>query len=283
MKQIDIALYEFIVKNIPNITDEWLSMRYNEAGSIYSLDAGRKVEETLRDQNRLTNLTISSSLLDDPEIFEENKLKWSAVMAESRVKTNTPVEEVLKALSNARTVFWGYVKKFFADNQADIAPEDFIRWCGIINEAFDKIYVNFAAAYNEFMNVKIRSQQKLINVLSSPVIKLKDQIGVVPLVGDIDEARALSMMQTLPEKCQESDIVHLYIDLSSVTTIDTHVAQRLYGTIQVLSLLGTTSILTGMRPEIAYVSTELGLDFSGIPTFSSLQQALEKDFHIEIR
>lgn len=283
MKQIDIALYEFILENIPNITDEWLSMRDNEAGSIYSFNAGRQMEETLRDQNRLTNLTISSILLDDPEIFEENKQKWSAVMAESRVKTSTPIEEVLEALGNARIAYWRYVNKFFAENQTHIAPEDFIRWCGMINESFDKIYVNFAATYNEFMNVKIESQQKLINVLSSPVIKLKNQVGVVPLVGDIDESRALSMMQTLPEKCLESDIVHLYIDLSGVTTIDTHVAQQLYGTIQVLSLLGTASILTGMRPEIAYVSTELGLDFSGIPTFSSLQQAVEKDFHIAVR
>ena len=73
MKQLDTKLYEFLLASVPEITSTWLAMRKVEENSIYSIDAGREMEETLREQNRLTNLTVTSSLLDDPEIFKKNK------------------------------------------------------------------------------------------------------------------------------------------------------------------------------------------------------------------
>ncbi|GKV65598.1 MULTISPECIES: STAS domain-containing protein [Sporosarcina] len=280
MKQLDVKLYEFLMANFNNITDSWLSMREVEDGSVYSLDVNDKMEETLREQNKLTNLTITSSLLDDPEIFEKNKKKWAAVVALSRVNSSTPIEDVLAALSKVRLTYWKFIKEFYLLHGDDVTIEDYVRWSETINNAFDQINVDFAAAYNKFINSKFDIQQTLINELSSPVIKLTDKIGVVPLVGDMDELRARIMLESIPEKCLEADIIHLYIDLSGVTVIDTLVAQQIYQVIKVLELLGTEATLTGIRPEIAHASTELGLDFTNTQTFSSLQQAFSKEFSV---
>ncbi|WP_301109475.1 STAS domain-containing protein [Sporosarcina sp.] len=280
MKQLDVKLYEFLLANFNNITDSWLAMREVENGSIYSLDVNNKLEETLREQNKLTNLTITSSLLDDPEIFEKNKKKWAAVVALSRVNSNTPIEDVLSALSKVRLAYWKFVEEFYHLHEDSVTIEVYVRWSKTINSAFDQVYVDFAATYNRFISRKFDTQQTLINELSSPVIKLTDKIGVVPLVGDMDELRARIMLESIPAKCLEADIIHLYIDLSGVTVIDTLVAQQIYQVTQVLELLGTEAILTGIRPEIAHASTELGLDFTNIQTFSSLQQAFSKEFSI---
>ncbi len=281
MKQLDIKLYEYLLSKFPEITNDWLAMRRIESNSIYSLDVTPKMEETLREQNTLTNLTVASSLLDDPEIFEKNKKHWADVLAVSRVNSNTPIEDVLEALSKVRFTYWNFIKDFYELYKEEITIDDFVRWSQTINEAFDKIYVTFAATYNKYINSRLDIQQSLINELSAPVINITDVIGVVPLIGDMDELRARIMLQSIPEKSLESGIEHLFIDLSGVTVIDTLVAQQIFQVTQVLSLLGTRCTITGIRPEIAHASTELGLDFSNIPTFSSLELAFKKEFSIK--
>lgn len=276
MEQIDVRLYEYLLENMPNITEEWLATRKVERNSIYSLHATQEVEETLRDQNKLTILTVTSSLLDDGEVFEKNKEKWATVVALSRVNSNTPIEDVLSALSKVRLTYWRFIKKFYLLHEEEVTIPHYVRWSETINSAFDQIYIDFARTYNKFMKSKFDVQQSLIIELSSPVIKLTDHIGVVPLIGDLDDVRARIMLESIPEKCVESGITHLFIDLSGVTMIDTLVAQQVYQITQVLALLGTKSTITGIRPEIAQASTELGLDFSNIQTFSSLQRAFSK-------
>lgn len=280
MKQLDVRLYEYLLAKLPEITTSWLAMRIIEKDSIYSLSAHPEMEETLREQNRLTNLTIISSLLDDPEIFEKNKIKWAAVVALSRVNSNTPIEEVIEALSKLRLTYWQIINDFKLANIDDIKLEDYMRWSETINSAFDQIYINFAETYNEYINSKFDIQQSLINELSSPIIKITDKIGVVPLIGDMDELRARIMLESIPERSLESDIEHLFIDLSGVTVIDTLVAQKIFQVTKVLSLLGTRCTITGILPAIAQASTELGLDFTNIQTFSSLQLAFSKEFII---
>ncbi|PIC87710.1 sulfate transporter [Sporosarcina sp. P20a] len=280
MKQLDVRLYEYLLAKLPEITTSWLAMRKIEKDSIYSLSAHPEMEETLREQNRLTNLTVISSLLDDPEIFEKNKIKWAAVVALSRVNSNTPIEEVIEALSKLRLTYWRLINEFQLANVDEIKLEDYMRWSETINSAFDQIYINFAETYNEYINSKFDIQQSLINELSSPIIKITDKIGVVPLIGDMDELRARIMLESIPERSLESDIEHLFIDLSGVTVIDTLVAQKIFQVTKVLSLLGTKCTITGILPAIAQASTELGLDFTNIQTFSSLQLAFSKEFII---
>ncbi|PID22718.1 sulfate transporter [Sporosarcina sp. P3] len=280
MKQIDVRLYEYLLEKLPEITASWLAMRKVEKNSIYSLSAHPEMEETLREQNKLTNLTVISSLLDDPEIFEKNKMKWAAVVALSRVNSNTPIEEVIKALSKLRITYWHLIEKFQLVNADEIKLEDYMRWSETLNNAFDQIYIDFAETYNEYINSKFDVQQSLINELSTPVIKITDAIGVVPLIGEMDELRARMMLESIPKKSLEADIEHLFIDLSGVTVIDTLVAQQIFQVTKVLSLLGTSCTITGILPAIAQASTELGLDFTNIQTFSSLQLALSKEFLI---
>ena len=44
--------------------------------------------------------------------------------------------------------------------------------------------------------------------------------------------------------------------------------------IDVLQLLGVKTCLSGIRPEVAQTSIQLGVNFGSISTFSSLKQAL---------
>ena len=54
------------------------------------------------------------------------------------------------------------------------------------------------------------------------------------------------------------------------------VAQQIYQLISTLNLLGIQSTISGIRPEVAQTSIQLGLDFSQVSTHSTLKQALSK-------
>lgn len=277
MVEINQMLFEFLQENIDNITEEWLSYREETEGSIYSKKAGEKSEKNLREQNRITNLTIASSLLPDKGIFEENKKNWALLVAQSRIHTRTPIYEVQEALSKVRKAYWLFVEKF-VDQQGDkVLRSDILRWGIAIHMAFDELQVEFSKRYDELMNTRLNAQQMLIEELNAPIIKLNDTVGVLPIIGDIDTTRVQSISDYVPHKCVELDVSHLFIDLSSVSLIDTMVANHLYQMTQMLDLLGIQSSLTGIRPEIAQTSVQLGLDFSRISTYGSLQLALRKN------
>lgn len=276
MKTIDSQLYKYLIDHSTVITEEWLAAREKKSGSVYSADADQSIEQLLRKQNQLTNLTVASSLLEEQDTFEKQKKQWALEVAESRVASNTPIHEVQDALRAAREAYWHFVEKFVKLNKSKVTHEDILKWGVVIHKAFDELNIKFSEMYFDIMMNRLSAQQSLIEELGSPVIPITSSKGILPLVGDIDTMRAKSILEQIPKKCVEAGISHLFIDLSGVSIIDTMVAQQIFQIIQVLNLLGIKSTMTGIRPEIAQTAVQLGIDFSEIESFSSLQQILGK-------
>jgi rsbT co-antagonist protein RsbR len=273
-------LYTYILDNTTKITDEWLALRDNTSDSVYSIDAGSETEQTLRKQNKMTNLTIASSLLGAEGNFEQNKIEWAHLVAESRVASNTPFPDVIDALSRVRKVFGWQIERFVNEQEETIPTEVILKWGETIHLAFDELNIAFTRTYAELMNTRLSAQQSLIDELGAPIIKLNDTIGVLPVIGEIDTFRARKIAEVVPNKCMDEEITRLFIDLSGVSVIDTMVANQIFQVTQVLNLLGIEVTFTGIRPEIAQTSVQLGLDFSKMTTFSSLQQALRKERYV---
>lgn len=274
-------LNTYLMDNIKTITDEWLALRDPGQQSIYSSDAGAATEQTLREQNNLTNRTIASSLLGPSGNFEDQKTEWAELIAKSRIASNTSISEVVDAISRVRKVFWREIERFVGQRSEPVPVAVVLQWGETIHLAFDELLTAFSDMYFALMTTRLNAQQSLIDELSSPIIKINDNIGILPLVGDIDTERAKAILEVVPAKCMEADILKLFIDLSGVSIIDTMVANQIYEVIQVLNLLGVKSTITGIRPEIAQTSIQLGLDFSTIETHSSLQQALKDKYIVK--
>ncbi|MBX9975489.1 STAS domain-containing protein [Cytobacillus firmus] len=268
-------LYDYIQENSKNITDMWLSLRDKQKGSIYSADADPAYEKLLREQNTFTNRTVSAALIDE-ETFKKNMEEWAITVAESRVDSNTPIFQVLEALSNVRETYWHFVEKFINENQSDVTADDVLKWSTIINKAFDKLINKFSEKYYELTTNRLVAQQSLINELGTPVIPVKDHTAVLPLIGNIDTERARILLEEIPKKCAKEDVEHLFIDLSGVAIIDTMVAHQIFSLTAALKLLGVKSTISGISPEVAQTSIQLGLDFTGINTYGTLKQALKR-------
>lgn len=268
-------LYDYIQENSINITDMWLSLRDKQKGSIYSADADPAHEKLLREQNTFTNRTVSAALIDE-DTFNENMEEWAITVAESRVDSNTPIFQVLEALSNVRETYWHFVEKFINENKSEVTADDVLKWSTIINKAFDKLINKFSEKYYQLTTNRLVAQQSLINELGTPVIPIKDHTAVLPLIGNIDTERARILLEEIPKKCAKEDVEHLFIDLSGVAIIDTMVAHQIFSLTTALKLLGVKSTISGISPEVAQTSIQLGLDFTGINTYGTLKQALKR-------
>lgn len=195
-------LYDYIQENSKNITDMWLSLRDKQKGSIYSADADPAYEKLLREQNTFTNRTVSAALIDE-ETFKKNMEEWAITVAESRVDSNTPIFQVLEALSNVRETYWHFVEKFINENLSDVTADDVLKWSTIINKAFDKLINKFSEKYYELTTNRLVAQQSLINELGTPVIPVKDHTAVLPLIGNIDTERARILLEEIPKNVQK--------------------------------------------------------------------------------
>ncbi|MGD6847918.1 STAS domain-containing protein [Rossellomorea aquimaris] len=105
-------------------------------------------------------------------------------------------------------------------------------------------------------------------------MKVTDTIAILPLIGDINSARAKDLMERSLSQGSALGLSYLIIDLSGVTVVDTMVADQLFKVVAALKLAGIQVVLTGIRPEIAQTMVNLGIVIKHIPTFASLHTAL---------
>ncbi|MBG0812614.1 PAS domain S-box protein [Planomonospora sp. ID82291] len=123
--------------------------------------------------------------------------------------------------------------------------------------------------------LRLQRQRDEIMELSTPVIQVWDKVLALPIIGTLDSMRAARLTESLLEKISENQAEVIILDISGVPTIDTQVAQHLLKTVQAATLMGATSILSGVRPETAQAMVHLGIDIGRLRSRNTLRDALQ--------
>ena len=113
-----------------------------------------------------------------------------------------------------------------------------------------------------------------IQELSSPVLPVFEGILVMPLVGAITGERANLLINSLLHAIEQHRADFVIMDVTGVPIIDTQVAQALLQASDAARLLGTRTILAGLRPELAQTIVGLGLDLSALVTQADLRSGV---------
>jgi anti-anti-sigma regulatory factor len=111
--------------------------------------------------------------------------------------------------------------------------------------------------------------------LSTPVIQVWDKVLTLPVIGTLDSMRAARLTEGLLARISETQSEVVIFDISGVPTIDTLVAQHLLRTVQAAALMGTVSIMCGVRPETAQAMVHLGIEIDQLLSRGTLQDALQ--------
>ncbi|WLQ40520.1 STAS domain-containing protein [Streptomyces laculatispora] len=120
----------------------------------------------------------------------------------------------------------------------------------------------------------ISAQAEQLMELSTPVVKLWDGVIGVPLVGTLDSARTMTVMEKMLQALLDSGSEQAIIDITGVPAVDTEVAQHLLKTVTAARLMGAECTISGIRPQIAQTIVALGIDFGDIATKATLADAL---------
>ncbi|ELK46278.1 PAS domain-containing protein [Halobacillus sp. ACCC02827] len=130
---------------------------------------------------------------------------------------------------------------------------------------------------------KRREQEELIGHylselkrLSTPIVPIENNISVLPLIGTVDDERLQQMLETVSHHVKESKEDYLIMDMSAVYSYNEAIHMGIYQMNQLLDLMGTKLVITGIKPSFAIQSAPYA-DFSelSLQTYASVKQALQ--------
>jgi rsbT co-antagonist protein RsbR len=126
----------------------------------------------------------------------------------------------------------------------------------------------------------IQRQQRAIRELSIPILRIRDHLLMLPLVGILDAPRAAWLSEKLLEAVRTHRAKVVVLNITGVPMVDAEVANSLLRSIAAASLLGARTIVTGMSDEVCQTLVGLGLDLSKLNAVGDLERALEEGYRL---
>ncbi|MBS4196687.1 STAS domain-containing protein [Lederbergia citri] len=269
-------LYEFLISKASQLTEEWYESldKRNTSGVYTSTD--QEAIRILKEQNKEFHLHFFPIFIKEESVHIKSFEEWIVKIAKDESHLLTPSNLILNEFYRTRNQYLNLIKDFISLHEGEYPQGVINSWNTLIIDTMDKVTVWFLEEYDRYSISRLQSHKQLINELSSPVISITNNTGLLPIVGDIDTERAKLILEKTLAQCVEKKVDYLFIDLSGVVMVDTMVAQQIFQLHEALSLIGVETTLCGIRPEIAQTVIQLGLSFNKIPTFSSLERALKE-------
>lgn len=173
-----------------------------------------------------------------------------------------------------RRTLWIFIHKYYElSNQYKI--NDFFKLEQEINNRVDMFLNSFFIHYSTYKDSLIKAQRKLVENLSVPIIPINDTISILPLIGSIDRNRIDILKEKVLTEVSNLRIQTLIIDLSGIASMEQEIIYDLLKIIDGISMMGCSTVITGLRKEVVKEMTSLGIDFSpNTQKLGTLQQAL---------
>ena len=165
-------------------------------------------------------------------------------------------------------------RELFVRYQSD--PDQLGRVLVIYEPAANRVAVTVGVSFVEQRERIIREQQAAIRELSTPVLRVRDRLLILPIIGGLDSQRARQLTQQLLSAIRATRARMVVIDITGVGMIDLTVANHLVQTVEAARLMGARAIITGLSSEVAQTLVDLGVDLSMMQTVGDLQGGLEE-------
>ncbi|WP_409304029.1 STAS domain-containing protein [Peribacillus sp. SCS-155] len=230
------------------------------------------LSETLLEE-RMKLIEMYQELLVDPiDVALQKIAVWGEETGEYCARLGMTIDVALDELPIYREVMATIISEEAKAQNASF--DEYSEATGKLHRIIDKAAHSFSVAFVKHHNRLMMTAKEALNELSVPVVPLEEGVAVLPIIGMVDTDRAKLLMEEALKRSTKLNISYFILDLSGVPIIDTMVAHQLFQVIDSLRLLGIEAAITGIRPEIAQTVVSLGLDFSHVNTFATLQQAL---------
>jgi PAS domain S-box-containing protein len=121
-----------------------------------------------------------------------------------------------------------------------------------------------------------KRQEALVRQLSAPVLQVREQVLLLPLVGVVDEERAALLRDRLLHAIRADRARAVVIDVTGAAMVDAQVGQELLHIAEASRLLGAKVILTGVSTEVAQTFVKLGVEMDKLHALGNLQDGIQE-------
>jgi len=108
---------------------------------------------------------------------------------------------------------------------------------------------------------------------SIPILKIGANLLATVQI-ELSDTVSDAFQQDLLTTIEKRGATGLVIDISALDTVDSYVARMLANTGKMTRLMGTETVVVGMRPEVAATLVRMGYMFEGVNTALSLEEGL---------
>ncbi|KMM39312.1 STAS domain-containing protein [Guptibacillus hwajinpoensis] len=237
-----------------------------------------KIDEILRVGN-IDLVTNAHTLV--VYIIEENDRDLRAFAEQEGIAWAThslAVSFKLEWVQAIRRTLWVFFQKY-TELESNDTNLNFFEMEKQINNRVDNFLNSFFISYTKYKDSLIKAQKELVENLSVPIIPINNSVSILPLIGTIDAQRTEILEDKVLTVISEMRIQTLIMDLSGIADINRDDVYRLIQIIDGASLMGCTTVITGLRKLVVMKVTELGIKLDKeIRTLGTLQQALREYF-----
>jgi rsbT co-antagonist protein RsbR len=263
-------LAEVLEKREQEITDRWIEQQQATGRKLTPAEreqAARQSREFVRALKGALQRNASGDI-SGPD--------WAGVrdflvdLSSRRAKDGYTPRETASFVFSLKQPLFTALRVEFGQDPARMADEV---WLATL--LVDELGLLTTESFQKSREEVILRQQKELLELSTPVVRLWENILALPLIGTLDSARTQVVMQNLLDAIVQTRSDYAIIDITGVPIVDTLVAQHLLKTVAAARLMGADCLISGIRPQIAQTIIHLGVDLSEVTTKATLADAFD--------
>ena len=106
-----------------------------------------------------------------------------------------------------------------------------------------------------------------------PILRVADNL-LVTVQTDLHDAVADAFQEDLLSAIERTGAGGLLIEVSGLDLVDSYVARVLVDTAKMAKLMGTETVIVGIRPEVAATLVRMGFTMSGVRTALNVDEGI---------
>lgn len=108
---------------------------------------------------------------------------------------------------------------------------------------------------------------------SIPILRIGRHL-LVSVQSDLGDEVAEAFQTDVLERIDRTGAPGLLVDISALDVVDTYVARVIVDTAKMAKLMGTATVVVGMRPEVAATLIYMNYPFTGVATALDVDDGL---------
>ncbi|WP_018924913.1 STAS domain-containing protein [Salsuginibacillus kocurii] len=221
----------------------------------------------------LAESLLDEETRDDGDAVPDALLEWSAKNSEMQVTSGGEINEIVVRYPPTREVFNDIVTRISVELDMSVKENALIikRINAMLDISLNETFFSYKRLSDQY---KKEAQEEMLK-LSAPLVPIKDEVVVLPLIGEIDSLKVEHIMKNVVPSIAEIEVDHLIVDFSGTLTINEQIAESLHQIGNSLRLMGVHVVITGLRPELVQAIVHSNIEIAVIDSYATVKQAVE--------